>query len=115
MLVVGAATNVSWGLDIFEESAVATGGSSEASTSGSLPSDLDIGTVSGGYLACFVAGIGIGMQAMDALGVWFRCCAHARGSDGARGVGWSVKRLRVLLKGLFSVFRSRGECKKYYS
>eukprot|EP00752_Nemacystus_decipiens_P009591 g8569.t1 len=45
VLVVGVAMNVTWGLDIFEESVVATDGSSGTPSSGSLPSDLDIGTV----------------------------------------------------------------------
>lgn len=45
MLVMGSATNVSWGLDIFEQSAVASDGAIGTTSAGSLPSDLDIGTV----------------------------------------------------------------------
>lgn len=46
VLVVGTTTNVSWVLEIFEEStAVASDGSLGTSATGSLQSDLDIGTV----------------------------------------------------------------------
>lgn len=48
VLVIGAATNVSWGLDIFEEGTLATDGYSMTTSTENLPSDMDIGTVRGG-------------------------------------------------------------------
>lgn len=45
MVAAGATTNISWILDVFEESTATTDGPSGASSTASLQSDLDIGMV----------------------------------------------------------------------
>lgn len=85
VLVVGAATNVSWGLDIFEQSTVTTDGSSGTSSTGSLQSDLDIGTV------------GMNRRPPCSLDL---TCLHASGGGGSQGFD-----VACLMRAILAVLR----------
>lgn len=90
VLVVGAATNISWGLDIFEEITVAAsdGSSGIALSSGSMPSDLDIGRVRGGSVLVCHAWWGTCM--CQPLGVFVACASLFGVAMGAGTFAWSV-------------------------